>query len=93
MNKSASVDSEENVSQCVADENVIRVLFNQFDTNQDGAITLDELKSMMKSLFPSENLTDHDFKHMLDEADLNQNGTIDYKGSSKAFSLFIYSSI
>lgn len=79
MNKNSGEDGEENVP-LVADENVIRVLFNQFDSNQDGNITLEELKSMMKSLFPNENLTDDDFKHMLKEADLNQNGTIDYKG-------------
>jgi hypothetical protein len=63
----------------VSDE--VLYFFNQFDSNNDGKISRDELLSVMKRLFPEEEFNEHDIGRMLDEADLDQNGTIDYEGN------------
>jgi Ca2+-binding EF-hand superfamily protein len=59
----------------------INDIFKQFDINVDGKITREELKKVMTSLFPNDNINDDDINNMLNEADFDRNGHIDFKGN------------
>jgi calcium-binding protein CML len=65
------------------ENNEIKHLFKQFDRNNDGKITRDELRAVMTHLFPGDEINEFDIDRMLDEADLDQNGSIDYSGEKK----------
>lgn len=58
----------------------MRVMFEQFDKDNDGKITKHELNFVMQNLFPDEVITDRDIDDMLRAADLDQNGFIDFDG-------------
>lgn len=49
-----------------------------FDKNKDGFITVDEIRVTMDDLGVI--LTDDDLKEMMDAADINHDGRLDYKG-------------
>ena len=68
----------ENIVERKNDE--VRYYFKQFDRNNDGKIDKDELRLVMNKLFPNDDINEFDIDRMLDEADLDQNGTIDYNG-------------
>lgn len=55
----------------------LREAFSKFDSNGDGKLTLDELKSGIKSL-PNVTLTDSDIEMTMNSIDTNRNGFIDY---------------
>ena len=56
-------------------------LFEQFDKDNDGKITKNELNFVMCNLFPEETITEQDINEMLDAADLDRNGFIDFDGN------------
>lgn len=53
-------------------------LFVQWDTNQDGSLSLQELQTNMKSITQFFNLDEPDVRRMMQAADTNNDGTIDY---------------
>lgn len=57
-------------------EENMRDTFNAFDLNQDGRITGRELKTAMKNL--GNDLTDEDIEKMIKEADLDNDGCVNY---------------
>ena len=58
----------------------MRIMFEQFDKDNDGKITRPELNFVMRNLFPDEVITDQDISVMLHAADLDRNGFIDFDG-------------
>jgi Ca2+-binding EF-hand superfamily protein len=52
--------------------------FKIFDTNGDGFITRDELKSVMTKM--GERLSEEEADEMIRKADLNKDGKINYEG-------------
>ncbi|KAI8991901.1 hypothetical protein BDF20DRAFT_810521, partial [Mycotypha africana] len=54
----------------------LRLCFAKFDQNGDGLISTDELKEVMKGL--GEELTDQEIDQMMEEADANNDGFIDF---------------
>ena len=58
----------------------MRLLFEQFDKDNDGKIDKPELNFVMQNLFPEEVITEEDIDDMLRAADLDQNGFIDFDG-------------
>jgi calmodulin len=56
-------------------EHEMRMAFQVFDRDNNGSISSDELRLVMKQL--GENLTDQEVDEMLQEADKDGNGTID----------------
>eukprot|EP01106_Pelomyxa_sp_JSP_P013558 TRINITY_DN4098_c0_g1_i12.p2 TRINITY_DN4098_c0_g1~~TRINITY_DN4098_c0_g1_i12.p2 ORF type:complete len:150 (+),score=49.43 TRINITY_DN4098_c0_g1_i12:461-910(+) len=58
-------------------EGELRAAFDHFDADHDGFITGAELKKQMESL--GETLTDQEIKHMIEDADLNSDGKIDFQ--------------
>lgn len=65
----------------------MRVMFEQFDKDNDGKITKHELNFVMQNLFPDEVITDRDIDDMLRAADLDQNGFIDFDEFANMFML------
>ncbi|KAI8876965.1 EF-hand, partial [Backusella circina FSU 941] len=55
----------------------LKELFDKFDTNHNGQISMDELRDVMNGL--GENLTEDDIKDMMDDADANNDGFIDFE--------------
>lgn len=60
----------------------MRLLFEQFDKDNDGKIDKPELNFVMQNLFPEEVITEKDIDDMLRAADLDQNGFIDFDGKN-----------
>ena len=58
----------------------MKLIFEQFDKDNDGKITKHELNFVMRNLFPDEVITEQDIKVMLIAADLDNNGFIDFEG-------------
>ncbi|GMI44563.1 hypothetical protein TrCOL_g2357 [Triparma columacea] len=65
----ASLLSEEQVAE-------FKEEFNKFDENGDGTITTDELAVVMKNL--GQNPTEQQLKDMVEEVDIDKNGTIEF---------------
>ncbi|KAI9493588.1 putative calmodulin [Zychaea mexicana] len=65
--KRLSVHEDDELKQC----------FHAFDKNGDGFISLDELEEVMSKL--GEQLSKQELKDMLEDADTNRDGLIDYK--------------
>ncbi|CAI4229708.1 unnamed protein product [Auanema sp. JU1783] len=59
------------------EEKELRQVFNVFDKNQDGLISLDDLVYVMMSL--GEKLTEAEAKDMIKEGDLDHDGMIDFQ--------------
>lgn len=55
--------------------------FFKFDTDGDGKITLDELKEAVKTLL-CEKLKKGELEEILQELDLNGDGTVDFNGNT-----------
>ncbi|KAH3848093.1 calmodulin-A-like [Dreissena polymorpha] len=53
-----------------------REAFSLFDKDEDGTITTQELGTVMRSL--GQNPTDNELKDMINEVDIDGNGTIDF---------------
>lgn len=70
-----------------AKENM-RLIFEQFDKDNDGKITKNELNFVMCNLFPDEEITENDINEMLDAADLDRNGFIDFNEFANMFKLY-----
>ncbi len=64
-------------------KNNMKLIFEQFDKDNDGKITKHELNFVMRNLFPDEVITEQDIKVMLIAADLDNNGFIDFEGKTK----------
>ena len=58
----------------------MKILFEQFDKDNDGKITKHELNFVMCNLFPDEVITERDINDMLHAADMDKNGFIDFDG-------------
>lgn len=74
-------DSNSNLNEFsdVVKQNM-KLLFEQFDKDNDGKITKHELNFVMCNLFPDEVITEQDIDEMLGAADLDSNGYIDFEG-------------
>jgi len=57
-------------------EEEMREAFQIFDSDGNGTISAEELRQIMKNL--GENLTDEEINDMVNEADLDGDGEIDY---------------
>lgn len=55
----------------------LRLCFENFDKNGDGQISLEELKEVMNGL--GEKLTENELKDMMNDADTNNDGYIDFQ--------------
>ena len=64
---------------------ILVLYFRIFDKDDDGFISVDELRHIMQSL--GEKLTDNELDEMIAEADSDKDGLINYQG---ILSLFIY---
>ncbi|CAO2626964.1 Calcium-binding protein 5 [Lemmus lemmus] len=58
----------------------MRDAFKEFDTNGDGEITLAELQQAMQRLL-GEKLTPREISEVVQEADINGDGTVDFEGN------------
>ncbi|XP_012508711.1 PREDICTED: calcium-binding protein 5 [Propithecus coquereli] len=58
----------------------MRDAFKEFDTNGDGEITLAELQQAMQRLL-GEQLTPREISEVVQEADVNGDGTVDFEGT------------
>lgn len=54
--------------------------FEMFDVNGDGYITFSELKQVMEEKFGEENVTDANIKAMIEKADIDGDGRVNYSG-------------
>ncbi|XP_049988049.1 calcium-binding protein 5 isoform X2 [Alexandromys fortis] len=61
----------------------MRDAFKEFDTNGDGEITLAELQQAMQRLL-GEKLTPREISEVVQEADINGDGTVDFEGCRPA---------
>ena len=57
----------------------LRQAFRLFDADNDGFITFDDLKRVMRNC--GENLSDSELKHMFTKADVNNDNRVDMKGN------------
>ena len=64
---------------------ILVLSFRIFDKDDDGFISVDELRHIMQSL--GEKLTDNELDEMVAEADSDKDGLINYQG---ILSLYIY---
>ena len=58
----------------------MKLIFEQFDKDNDGKISKQELNFVMCNLFPDEVITEQDINEMLIAADLDKNGFIEFEG-------------
>ncbi|CAF0742053.1 unnamed protein product [Brachionus calyciflorus] len=66
----------------------MKLIFEQFDKDNDGKITKYELNFVMRNLFPDEEITENDINDMLKAADLDNNGFIDFDEFANMFNLY-----
>ena len=59
----------------------LKQCFHAFDKNGDGYISINELEEVMSRL--GEKLSQQDLKDMMDDADANKDGLIDFKEFKK----------
>lgn len=59
------------------DDSKLRQIFGMFDRNKNGIIEATELKSVMEQVVQVR-FTDEEIKQMIDEADTNCNGRLEY---------------
>jgi hypothetical protein len=59
----------------------MKLIFEQFDKDNDGKISKQELNFVMCNLFPDELITENDINEMLHAADLDNNGFIEFEGN------------
>ena len=64
------------------DEARIRALFDEFDTNRDGALSREELVNSFKQLFKDDRRARQEAERTMKNVDLNHNGRIEYNGKS-----------
>ncbi|XP_060566582.1 calmodulin-beta-like isoform X1 [Ruditapes philippinarum] len=82
LDKSGTIDFEEFVKifstkLSIDPEKELHEVFCIFDENGDGFISSDELYSMLHKL--GEHITKHEAQKMINEADLNRDGKVDYR--------------
>ncbi|KMS95385.1 hypothetical protein BVRB_008780 [Beta vulgaris subsp. vulgaris] len=67
------------MAENLSDEEIkgLKEMFNNIDTDRSGTITLEELKEGLARL--GSKLTESEIKQLMDAADVDKNGTIDYK--------------
>ena len=61
-------------------ENKLREIFKMIDVNNDGQLSKEELLEGYKMLTGDENIAKEQVDHIMENIDVNQNGTIDYNG-------------
>ncbi|XP_004247023.1 calmodulin-like protein 3 [Solanum lycopersicum] len=85
INRDGFVDMEEfgTLYQSIMDdkdeEEDMREAFNVFDQNDDGFITVEELRSVLSSLGLKQGKTLEDCKRMIIKVDVDGDGMVDYK--------------
>jgi calmodulin len=86
---SGKIDFEEFLvlaSQQISNDENLKEAFRVFDKNNDGYISRSELKKAMANL--NEILTDEEVEEMIQEADLNGDGKINYEGMMNFIRLY-----
>jgi len=70
------------------EEKKLREVFSQFDTNGDGQLSQEELLEGYKQLYGGEEeLAQEAVSKIMNNIDINKNGTIDYNGTWIVFNL------
>lgn len=66
------------IAEAMSDEEIagLKEMFKMMDTDNSGAITFEELKEGLKKV--GSNLKEKDVRELMNAADVDQNGTIDY---------------
>jgi calcium-dependent protein kinase len=66
------------IAESMSEEEIVglKEMFKTIDTDSSGAISFEELKEGLKKV--GSNLTEADIQDLMDAADIDQNGTIDY---------------
>ena len=62
------------------DTDEMKKAFEVFDKDGSGFISVEELRQVMTQI--GENLTDDEIAEMIQEADVNDDGQVDYQGNS-----------
>mmetsp|Transcript_6493 Transcript_6493/g.4880 ORF Transcript_6493/g.4880 Transcript_6493/m.4880 type:complete len:107 (+) Transcript_6493:1163-1483(+) len=81
MNKNGYIDYTEFIAACLKsyilrEEQDLNAAFYQFDLDNDGEISIDELKRILKG--DKFGASDEDIKLLIDEVDLNKDQKINY---------------
>ncbi|CAL9051818.1 unnamed protein product [Musa banksii] len=78
MNKLKKLALKVVIAETLSEEDLkgLQHTFNNIDTDRSGTITLEELKTGLRRL--GSKLTEDEIKQLMDAADVDKNGTIDY---------------
>jgi Ca2+-binding EF-hand superfamily protein len=65
------------------DEGLLKAIFNQFDTNQSGEITKENMVQAMEKM--QQNITNEELNEMMTQHDIDKNGSISFAEFTQIF--------
>ena len=68
-------------------QDILKDAFRIFDKDDDGFISVEELRSIMKNM--GDKMTDQELDEMLDAADTKHDGLVNYSGLLNIFNLLV----